>query len=200
MLYEAATPVVEVTKASRYIAPQGSDEGLVLGENDQAVLNEVFAVAHELNISSSTVGALTNALLNARAAVGSDAEQQDGVDTQMAQKQLAEAWGQDYQSNLNMIRGLTNKLPETVRADFLAARTPDGKALFNSPEILIFLSDLARKDNPAGTVVPNSANPTQAIDTEIKALEARMGTDEWSKDKAAQDRYLKLWTARENMG
>jgi hypothetical protein len=186
------------TKADEYIG--GLDSGLVLGEDDQAILGEVFNVAHGLNISSKTVGALANAFLNARASVGVAATDQDGVDTQMAQQQLADAWGQDYQTNLNMVRGLTNKLPENIREDFLAARMPDGKAMFNSPEILIFLSDLSRKDNPAGTVVPNSANPTQAIDDEIASLEAKMGTDAWYKDKAGQKRYMQLAQARDNMG
>ena len=124
---------------------------------------------------------------------------QDGIDTQTTQRQLKDAWGSDFQTNLNMMKGLANQLPESVREDFLNARLANGQALFNSPEFAIFMADIARKLNPAGTVVPNSNNPTQAISDEIKTLEAKMGTDEWFKDIDSQNRLQSLYTAAEGM-
>jgi hypothetical protein len=175
------------------------DEGLVLGDVDTRIMDEVFAVAHTENVSSDVMGKLTNAMLNARVAEEDLMLQQDGIDTQTTRTQLKDAWGSDHQTNLNMVKGLTNQLPESMREDFMNARMADGTALFNSPEFLIFMADIARKVNPAGTVVPNSANPTQAIDDEIKTLEAKMGTDAWYKDTKSQKRLQDLYTAAENM-
>lgn len=175
------------------------DEGLVLGDTDTRIMGEVFKVAHTENVSSDTMGKLTNAMLNARAAEEDLMLQQDGIDTQTVRGQLQDTWGSDYQTNLNMVKGLVNQLPESMRDDFLNARLADGRALFNSPEFQIFMADVARKVNPAGTVVPNSANPTQAIDDEIKTLEKKMGTDEWFKDTDGQKRYQQLVEARGNM-
>jgi len=57
----------------------------------------------------------------------------------------------------------------------------------------------ARRLNPAGTVVPNSNNPTQAISDEIKKIEALMGTDEYDKDPDMQQRLRDLYDADTNM-
>ena len=71
--------------------------------------------------------------------------------------------------------------------------------MFNSPEVLAWFNDVARKVNPAGTVVPNANNPVQAIDDEIKALESKMGMPEWYKDTQSQERYRELVNARSNL-
>jgi hypothetical protein len=117
----------------------------------------------------------------------------------MTEGQLKEAWGGDFTTNNNMVQGLVNQLPESIKDAFKNARLPDGKAIFNSPEIMVAMADWARKINPSATVVPNSANPMQTINDEIKALEGQMGTPEWYKDKDAQKRYQDLITAKEGM-
>jgi len=180
---------------------KGIDEGLVLGEADTRIMGEVYQVAHAENVSTATMGKLTNAMLNARIAEEDAMMQQDGIDTQTSQRQLKEAWGPDFQTNLNMMKGLTNQLPESIREDFLNARLANGQALFNSPEFAIFMTDIARKINPAGTVVPNSNNPTQAINDEIKSLESKMTADPdaWHKDKDSQSRLMSLYDAEEQM-
>lgn len=179
----------------------GIDEGLVLGEMDTRIMGEVYKIAHAENVSSSTMAKLTNGMLNARIAEEDLQLNQDGIDTQTTQRQLKDAWGADYQTNLNMMKGLTNQLPESVREDFLNARLANGQALFNSPEFAIFMADIARKINPAGTVVPNSNNPTQAISDEIKNLEKKMSDDPdaWHKDKDSQQRLMALYDADDKM-
>lgn len=175
------------------------EDGLVLGEEDSRIMEGVFKVAHEANIPTSAMNELTNAMLAGREAESEAMQAQDGMDTQTTTRQLKEAWGQDYQTNLNMVQGLTSQLPDTIRAEFEGARMADGKAMFNSPEVMTFFADMARKLNPAGTVVPGSNNPTQAITDEIAKLEARMGDDDWHKDRTAQNRIQELYTARDAM-
>lgn len=75
----------------------------------------------------------------------------------------------------------------------------DGKGMLNSPEVMVFLADLARKVNPGGTVVPNSDNPIQSIKDEIATLEARMSEDDWHKDTDANNRLEALYEAEEQM-
>ena len=174
------------------------EEGLVLGEADTRIMDEVFKVAHANNLPTEQVSQLTNAMLAGRAAEEDALVQQDGIDTQTTQRQLKEAWGSDFNTNINMIKGLTNQLPESVRDDFMNARLADGKALFNSPEVGMFLADIARKINPSGTVVPNSANPMQSMKDEIAKLEGKMGTDEWYKNQDMQKRYMDLQNAMSN--
>jgi hypothetical protein len=175
------------------------DEGLVLNEADERIMGSVYEVAHKNNLSNDAMNDLTNAMLVGRQAEQDLIIQQDGVDKQTSTSMVKETWGADYQTNVNMVQGLVNTLPESVRDDFANARLADGTALFNSPEALVFFADVARTMNPSGTVVPNSNNPTLAITEELKALEDRMGTDEWFKDEPAQKRYRDLLEAQDRM-
>lgn len=174
-------------------------DGLVLSEADGRIMEGVYGAAHAGNVSTETMSAITDAMLKGRQAESDAQTNQDGMDTQTTERQLKDAWGGDYEANINMVKGLVNQLPETVKEAFASARMGDGKAMFNSPEIMMAMSDWARKINPAATVVPGSNNPMQSINDEITALEARMSNPEWFKDQPAQDRYQKLITAREGM-
>ena len=176
------------------------DEGLVLGDDDQEILNQVYPVAHAANLPSTVVSQLTNAMLEGQAQQFHAMEiQQEGYRKE-ADAQVRSAWKGDYEVNKNLIVStLINSLPEVVREDFAHATLADGRKVMNSPEMLIALADWARQMNPAATVVPNNANPMQAISNEIDELQARMGEDGWHKDKAAQDRYMQLIEARDNL-
>lgn len=175
------------------------DEGLVIGDNDQAILDDVYAAGHEGNVPNSVMSNMVNTFLAGREAEIDSIQQDDGIHKQQTDAKLKEAWGQDHTTNINLIRGMFNGMPETMRDDFMGARMPDGRAVFNSPEAMVFFGDIARKLNPAGTVVPNSANPTQAVDDEIKSLEGRMGEEGWHKDIDAQNRLQALYSAQDQM-
>jgi hypothetical protein len=175
------------------------DEGLVLGEEDNRIFKGVFDVAHGLNLPGTAMSALTNALLTGRQVEADAAVAQDGVDNQLTNQQLKEAWGGDFERNNNSVKGLIAKLPESIRQSFMDARLPDGRAVFNSPEIMVAMAEWAMAIDPAATVVPNSANAVQAMNDEIKALEARMGDDDWHADTEANARYETLIDARERL-
>lgn len=176
------------------------EEGLVLGEEDERIMGPVMEVFHAGNVPNAVVSAATTAMLKGReveqqAILAKD--EQDKINTSSA---LKAAWDNDYQANLNVVKGMVAKMPSAIREDFYSARLPNGQALFNSPEFLVWAADTGRTLDPHSTVVPNSTNPMQSIDAEIKELEGKMGTDEWHKDKESQARYLKLLDAKERMG
>jgi len=175
------------------------EEGLVLGDADEAIMGGIYDVAHANNVSSETMSMMTNAMLAGRVAQQEARTSQDGVDKLQTDSQLKEAWGGDYGTNVNMVSGLINQLPDSIKQQFEDARMPDGKAIFNSPEVMVAMADWARKINPAATVVPNSANPVQTINDEIKSLENRMGDPDWYKDTVANDRLMSLYDARDSM-
>ncbi len=175
------------------------DDGLVLGEADNRIMGPIFELAHAANISGDTMSAMTNAMLTGRAVEADARLSQDGIDTQQTTSQLKEAWGGDFEVNNNAVKRLVNKLPESVKENFMNARFPDGRAIFNSPEVMVAMAEWERAIDPAGTVVPNSANSVQAMTDEIAALEARMGDDDWHKDIEANKRLEDLYTAQERM-
>lgn len=175
------------------------EEGLELGEGDEEVMKDVYQIAHANNVSPEVISDITNAMLKHEQGKMDTRISQDGIDQQLTDKQLKETWAGDFKTNLNMVKGLINQLPATVKEQFESARMPDGKAVFNSPEMMVAMAEWARTINPAATVVPNSNNPMQTMNDEISALEDRMGTQEWYKDTDAQQRYQNLVEARERM-
>ncbi len=177
------------------------DDGLILSNEDNRILKGVYETAFAENVPAKTVSNLVNAHLKGRELERQARTQQDGIDKVQANNVLNETWGSDYQTNVNMVGNLINQMPEAIRDNVAGARMADGRALFNSPEIMVVMADWARKMNPAGAVVGDTNNPGQTIDNEIATLEKRMREDEdgWYKDKAAQKRYMDLLEAKERM-
>lgn len=176
------------------------DDGLQLGDEDKSMLGKVFEAAHANNVPSSAMAPMVNAFLAARETLfetESTKQEQYRIDATAA---LKSTWGGSFTQNINLIRQvLIGSLPEAVREGFEHAVLPDGRKVFNSPEILVAMADWARRINPAATVVPTSGNPMKTMDDEIAALEARMGDDDWFTDVKANTRYRELLEARAAM-
>ena len=161
----------------------------------------VYEAAHAANVPAAQVAHLANAMFHARDVESQTLTAQQEQHKVDAVNVLKDTWKGDYNANIGVITNvIINSLPETVREQFTNAVMPDGRALLNSPEVLVAMADWARKIDPAATLVPNSPNAVKTMDNEIKALEDRMGTPEWFKDNAAQARYQELVAAKERMG
>jgi hypothetical protein len=177
------------------------EDGLVLGSEDERIMKGVATVAHKHNLSQSQLSDLTSAMLKGRVTEQDAIMAQHGIDQTTCTRQIKDAWGSDHQTNLNVIRGLANTLPDSIRDGFLSAQLADGKMLFNSPEFMVWMADVARQLNPSATVVPNSTNPSQAISEEIKGIENTMRNDPdtYYRDQGMQNRYRQLIDTQDKM-
>lgn len=173
------------------------DDGLVLSDEDNRILGEVFKTAHAMFVKPEVVSKLTNAMLRGRAAEFQNMIAQHGVDKQNCLRTLHTNWGADFETNANIARSMIGRLPETVRDAFAQAELFGGKKILNSPEVVVWLADIGRELNPLATVLPNSNNPTQALGDEIKKIEKMMvdTPDAYWKDAALQKRYQDLLSA-----
>lgn len=174
-------------------------EGVQLNDDMRDIFKAAFEPALNGNVSNSVMNEMVAATAQAQQQLVERQQQQDGIDVQQATTVLKENWQGDYQTNLNMVDGLMNQLPEAVRDSFRQSRMADGRGMMNTPEVMQFFADMARKLNPSGTVVPGANNPVQAINDEIASLEARMGEPDWHKDTAANNRLMQLYEAQERM-
>ncbi|MCG7985059.1 MAG: hypothetical protein JAY90_20205 [Candidatus Thiodiazotropha lotti] len=172
------------------------DDGLVLGDSDNRILEGVQSVAHEENISNEALSRITSAMLKGREAEAQAVAQQDGIDTQTCDRQLKEMWGGDLETNKNIVANHLSQLPESVREDFMNGRLASGKAWFNSPEIMAFFADSARTIDPYATVVGGGHNKAQHVQTEIQMMREgthptypKVGSDEYWASKEAQKHY-----------
>jgi len=177
------------------------DEGLILGDEDNRILENVFKEAVDLNIPKASMNTMVNAFMKAREVEADARNTQDNIESQQADRVLREHWGNDYKANINHFHNLMNQLPKDIKGLFMNARLQDARGVINSPEMVIFFTDIARKLNPAGTVVPNSANPVQAITDELSKYRKMMADNpkEFWDNKDHQQRYQQLSDAQQKM-
>ncbi len=177
------------------------DDGLVIGEDDKAMVDSVLEAMHGTNATQDQVKSVLNAYYAGQEAQIEAIGEKDNNDKNTALDALKDEWGPDFNGNKNALQSLINQIPEGSREGFLNARMADGTAMLNDPGMLMFLADISRKTNPAATVVPNAENPGQVIASEKKEIEGWMQTNDakYWKDEAVQDRYRKLLTAEDGM-
>jgi hypothetical protein len=78
----------------------------------------------------------------------------DAADRDQMRKDMGNQWGNEYQSNVNLICGTLDALPIGVQEAIESARLDDGKMLLNTRVGLMWLLSMARRpaiDVPAGS-------------------------------------------------
>ena len=175
-------------------------EGVELAEIDREELAPKFETYHSMNLSNAQVTQLVAADQAQEAREIELLQQQHNLDMQETTKLLKAEWKGDYEPNINLIKGLfSSVLPGDMLDAFFTARMGTGKALFNSPEVMNAFADMARKINPAATLVPNVANPRQSIEGRIAELQKMMAEPGWHKNTAANQELDQLLVAQEEL-
>lgn len=195
--------------------PLVQTDGLVVGEEDKAVVGDLLKVAHANHMTPAQARAGVEFMYEME---GRRTEAQETKDRDIAKKTqdaLRAKWpGGDYRANINAIESLFASAPSIPQADgskvplkdfVIQARMPDGTPLGSSPEALEWLAYISREINPAATVVPNAGtNQAQSIADEIGKFKKMMGnrnSEYWKGPQADanQKRYKQLLAAQEGM-
>lgn len=173
-------------------------DGLVIGEDDKPRLTGFLKAAHDANASPAFVKtALTWYFTEKEAELDARADL-DRTAKEAAEEHLREVWGVDYKTNLNLIGGMIDTMPEAVRDQFRFARLADNTPMGANADVMNWLAGMARQVNPIGTVTPlGTGEASAAAETELKALRAEMGNPKsayWvgSESKAKQARFAEL--------
>lgn len=176
-------------------------EGLVLGEDDKTIMDNVFQGAYAQNVSAEAMSEITNRFLAGRQQQFELIKAQDQSEADKVTQTLKAHWKGAYEGNINRVKGFLAGLPEGVKEAFTASRMGDGKAMWNSPEVMLYFEDVARRLNPAGALVPDSINQVQAVKDKIAENVKMMGDDpdSWYKDHARQEEHRKLLEAQDQM-
>jgi hypothetical protein len=176
------------------------NDGLVIGDADKPIVDDFLKAAHAANASPEQVNGMLHWYYELQEKNMAKQEEADANYHRESEDALRAEWGGEYRSNINMIKGLLNTIPESARDAFLNARDGDGKALLNHPEIARWLVHTARTINPVVTLVPNAgANVAGAIDDEIAAIEKTMKENRkaYNSDAKMQQRLRDLYDARQ---
>lgn len=200
--YRAENAIPE--KADGYL--EKLPDGVKVADDDKPIIEPYLKVFHDENVSP----ALAHKLLAVRSAEHErmiearvTADQTEKTATEDA---LRSEWGNDYRGNINGIHGMFNGMGADVTEALLQARTPDGRALFNDPNVLKAFAQLSRELNPSASIVPATGGALEGkgVDDRITQIEALMGDRNsayWKGGTAdkMQVEYRNLIDARNSM-
>lgn len=174
-------------------------EGLVIGDADKPMIDLFLKDMHGKNASPEVVQAAVQSYYkiveqqSAKIAEGDVDHKAEMEDTLRAE------WGADYRKNVNAIGAMLESAPGGIQDKILSARTADGRAIMNDPDVLRWFASTARELNPTATVVPAGGDQMGAIKDEIATIEKVMRENRaaYNKDEKMQARLRDLYTAQE---
>lgn len=174
------------------------DDGVILGEADEPIVNEFLGVALESNMTPAQVNSAVNWYMNMREQEANAIAENDANLRETAEESLRELWGAETKLNKQVILNHLKSAPDGLGDLLLSGRLGDGSPIFSNVAALRWFADQARTINPMATITPTSGqNVAQALEDEISSIEKMMRdreSDYWKGDKAPkiQERYRQL--------
>lgn len=172
-------------------------QGLVIGEDDKALFTEWGAAMHKLNAPPALVAETVRWYYQMQEQQVANQQAMDRQHQTEATTALKQAFGRDYTENINLVKSFMGGLAEDTQAMFMDATLPDGRRLFNSPEIVQWLANKAREVNPLAFIPgPGAGDEGKSLDDRIAAIEATMGTPAYLKNEPKQAELRALYERR----
>jgi hypothetical protein len=192
-------------KPEGYVEKITLPKGLVLGEADKPLATEFAAAAAEANLTPAQYSRMVAQYYAIQDKVKVHQEEADAAFHDEATEKLREEWGADYKRNVNAVNNLVAAMPPSLSGRLLSGRTADGRKIANDPEMIAWLSSMARELNPAATLVPaGTSDAGKSVAARIADIETLMKDRSGEyyrgpKSAALQTEYRELITARETM-
>lgn len=165
-------------------------QGLVIADADKPAVNKFLEKAHKNNMPVEAANKALASYYETVAEVQAQVTQQDRQFQAQTEESLRKDWGSEYLANKN------------VAEDFATQRFGNevGKALMSAgADVVKAVASIAREINPAMTLVPNSSDPLKAVQGELESLRKEVGSKEWMRNPAKQQRYLDLMAGEDAM-
>lgn len=193
-------------KFEGYYDKMALPDGLVVGEEDKPIVNEVLKAAHEVHAPQPVINRMVAAYYKAREAEQAAQDDADLEHKASNEDLLRGEWGPEYRQNVNIVSNFLRQTFGDATDRLLTARLADGKVLGSDAEMLRPILALAREMNPVATVVGHAGAATlDGIQNRIATLQTMMGDRESAYYKGPQSEklqkeYRDLINARERMG
>ncbi len=176
--------------------PDGYDlKGLEIAETDKEIVNGFLTKLHQTNATPAVAREAIKAYYDEQKRQTEARLAKDEDQRQSTLDSLNQEWSGQFRRNLNLVKGLLTKFPETVRESLASARLPDGTLLFNHADAVRGLAALALELNPAGIIAPaGEGNIQKGAMDEYKDLQKLMRENraEYNRDAGKQQRFLEL--------
>lgn len=178
-----------------------------LTDADKAHLTPYATWLHEANVSPEAAAKFLAVRNQQIQKLVDDRQAADAALKTQTEDKLRADWGNDYRANINNIHSLFAGAGPELKDKFFSARMPDGTPLTGTPEVMQWLSQLARTVNPFSTIVSSGGGgsifDSKGLDGRITEIEKMMGnakSDYWNKGErgaAIQAEYRNLVDQRD---
>lgn len=170
--------------AAGYAVP----DGLKLSEIDKPIIDGFRQFAHAQNMPAGQFGQVVDWYYNAQAAANERMVQRDHDTRQKSDDLLRAEWGKDFRPNIQALNNfIDGTAPQGFAARLLGGRLADGTIMGNDPEVLRWLAQLGRANNPLASIVgPGGGGSAASAEARLAEIGALMG-----------DRDSKYWKGPE---
>lgn len=174
-------------------------DGLVLGKEDQPVVDLFKGFAHSKNLTAQQFNDILTFHYETQDALASQRAEKDAEFKTTAEDALRTEYGQDFRRNMNVLGTVRDSMPEGLADRLLGGRMADGTVAGNDPAMIRWLVSLGLEINPTATLLPpgggDVGKATEARLEEIRKI-ARENPDKYDNDKALQKEQQDLIAAQ----
>ena len=176
--------------------------GIVPAEQDKPILDGFKNLAHAQNLPPELANKVVGWYYEQQEQA---VAQQQKADTEYrieAAVDLRHEWGGEFRGNINAIGNLLDSTaPDGLKDRLLGARLADGRLLGDDPNVLRWLSQLAREQNPGAGLVPaGTADVGKGVEQRIAELQQIYVSDpdKYSREKLSAE-HMQLLEAKQKM-
>jgi len=170
--------------------------GLKIESDDKDVIGSFLGRLHKVNAPNAVTREVVSMFYDELARQNTETAERDEKHRQETLDDLNEEWGPNYRRNLNMVEGtIMSRFPERIREALRSARMPDGRALFNSPDVVRTFVELANEINPLGITPPGGVGDIgKTMIEEYKGIQKyrQENRAKYNKDDNTQKRETEL--------
>lgn len=163
----------------------------VVGDAQKPLVDFFVEKMHSKNANPEVVQEALNTYFELQEQEEAVMAQNDNAHHAQMEDHYRKEWGADYRGNLNAVEAFIEKnFDEDTRLQITNARLPNGIPLRNFPGFIDFMTRLAKSEFPGATITGQGGQMGMSdIESEMKAIEAKMGTKAYAKDEGMQQRY-----------
>lgn len=181
-------------------------DGLVFGEEDKPVVDQILKGLHGANASNEVVKAALKTYADSKAAASAAMVKLNHQAKRVMETELRAEWGGEYDDNRDGIESMFQSMGEDYSDFIVSLRTPDGVQALNDPRFVKALAQEAReKGFMHGTIVAGGSDIGKSVDDQIEAIEKSMFNENgtrndayWGNEKQ-QQKLSKLYEQRDRV-
>ena len=176
---------------------------LEIPKEDAEIVKGMVAKLHAQHATPEVVKAAVGSYyeeFNRQAQVRAEKDESERMEVIDA---LGAEWGGKFSSYKGRVENVLSIFPESVRNAVKSARLPDGRALFNHPDVMRGFLAISLRDIPEGINVPSGDGDLGKSMTDRYTEITKMMREnryEYNRNAAVQKEYTSLITAMEKQG